>query len=74
MDQPIRVAILDDHQAIIDGYLFRLANAADIQVAATLSYGEDLEPALEKEPVDVLILDVQVPTSATTPTPTRSCT
>lgn len=64
MTETIRVVILDDHQGIIDGYLFRLAGATDIKIAATLMYGEDLEPMLFQEPADVLILDVQVPTSA----------
>lgn len=69
MTPPIRVAILDDHQAIMDGYLYRLSGAEDIAVLATLVVGEALEPLLEKQPVDVLILDVQVPTSASNPNP-----
>jgi two-component system nitrate/nitrite response regulator NarL len=59
----IRIAILDDHQGIIDGYLYRLNNAQDIEVVFTLSYGEALEPLLAHQPVDVLLLDVSVPTS-----------
>lgn len=58
----IRVAILDDHQGIIDGYLYRLGNAKDMEVAFTLAYGEALESMLVKQPVDVLLLDVSVPT------------
>lgn len=58
----IRLAILDDHQGIIDGYLYRLSNAQDIEVVSTLSYGEALEPMLAQVPVDVLLLDVSVPT------------
>jgi two-component system nitrate/nitrite response regulator NarL len=61
MDQKIRVAILDDHQGIIDGYLYRLSNAEDIEVVATMTYGEELEPTLDAHLVDVLLLDVQVP-------------
>ena len=64
MSPNLNVAILDDHLAIIDGYSFRLANAKDIKIVATASYGEDLEPLLEKHKVDVLLLDVSVPTSA----------
>ena len=63
MSTKIRVAILDDHQAIIDGYLFRLREAEDIEVVATMSYGEEIEPALTWQSVDVLLLDVQVPTA-----------
>ena len=58
----IRIAILDDHQGIIDGYLYRLSNAPDIEVVFTISYGEELEPTLAQQPVDVLLLDVSVPT------------
>jgi two-component system nitrate/nitrite response regulator NarL len=61
-DSTIRIAILDDHQGIVDGYLYRLSNATDIEVVFTLSYGEVLEPMLAQTPVDVLLLDVSVPT------------
>ena len=69
MKHKIRVTIMDDHQSIVDGYLYRLGKAPGIEVVATLSYGEDLEPSLREQPVDVLILDVQVPISPTNPSP-----
>jgi DNA-binding NarL/FixJ family response regulator len=69
MEDKIRVGILDDYQGIIDGYLYRLSGAPDIEVVATILFGEDLEPALAKQPVDVLILDVQIPTSQYNPNP-----
>jgi two-component system nitrate/nitrite response regulator NarL len=69
MKDKIRVAILDDHQGIIDGYLYRLGSATDIEVVATILFGEDLEQKLAKQPVDVLVLDVQIPTSPTNPNP-----
>lgn len=69
MDKEISVAILDDHQGIIDGYLYRLENTPDICVTSTMTYGEDLEPTLKKQPVDVLILDIEVPTSANNQNP-----
>jgi DNA-binding NarL/FixJ family response regulator len=61
MAKPIRVIILDDHQSIIDGYLYRLIKEPQIEVMATLTFGEDLEPALAMHPTDVLLLDVNVP-------------
>lgn len=64
MSEPIKVAILDDHQSIIDGYAFRLQQDADIEIVATILYGEELEPTLARHKVDVLILDVEVPISA----------
>ena len=69
MNKKIRVAILDDHQSIIDGYMFRLGAAPQIEVAATISFGEELEATLAKHPTDVLLLDVNVPTSLENPNP-----
>jgi DNA-binding NarL/FixJ family response regulator len=69
MANPIRVLILDDHQPAIDGYMYRLAGAQDIQVVTTLSFGDELEPALAAQPLDVLILDIFVPTNASNPNP-----
>ncbi|MBL7163921.1 MAG: response regulator transcription factor [Anaerolineales bacterium] len=64
MSPEIRVAILDDHQGIIDGYCYRLEKDPNIQVVATRAYGEELEPMLAEQAVDVLFLDINVPTSA----------
>jgi two-component system, NarL family, nitrate/nitrite response regulator NarL len=69
MSGKIRVAVLDDHQAIIDGYLYRLRTALDIEVVATILFGEELEPALAKQAVDILLLDLQVPISPDNPNP-----
>jgi two-component system, NarL family, nitrate/nitrite response regulator NarL len=63
MTKTIRIMILDDHQSIIDGYLFRLSSIPEIEVVATIGFGEELEPTLEKIPADVLLLDVGVPTA-----------
>jgi len=59
----IRVAILDDHQSIIDGFKYRLSMDPEIQIVSTALYGEDLEPMVANNPVDVLLLDVSVPNS-----------
>jgi len=63
MSQKTRVTILENHQGIIDGYMFRLGNLSDIEIVATATYGEELEPLLVQTPTDVLLLDVHVPTS-----------
>jgi two-component system nitrate/nitrite response regulator NarL len=63
MPPHIRVAILDDHQSIIDGYTYRISSAPHIEVVATALYGEELEPMLESNSVDVLLLDISVPNS-----------
>ncbi len=69
MSDKIRVTILDDHQSIIDGYCYRLGNTPQIQVVATINFGEELDPTLAQCPSDVLLLDVSVPTTADNPNP-----
>ena len=69
MSKKIRVMILDDHQNIVDGYVFRLNQFPQIEVVKTLFFGDDLEPALAKQPVDVLLLDVSVPAGPDNPNP-----
>jgi two-component system, NarL family, nitrate/nitrite response regulator NarL len=69
MGEKLRVAILDDHQGIIDGYLYRLSGDNGIEVAAAMTEGKQLEPLLEREIIDVLLLDVQVPICSTNPAP-----
>ena len=66
---PINVVILDDHQSIVDGYVHRLGQNPKIVVSATLNFGDDLEPALQAHPADVLLLDINVPASAENPSP-----
>ncbi len=69
MNKKIRVTILDDHQNIIDGYVFRLSTNPQVEVAATINFGQDLEPTLAAHPTDVLLLDVNVPTATDNPNP-----
>jgi DNA-binding NarL/FixJ family response regulator len=63
MAEKIHVAILDDHPSIIDGYVYRLSFTPEIKVVATGCYGEELDSMLAESHVDVLLLDVSVPTS-----------
>lgn len=63
MADKIRVAILDDHQSIIDGYLFRLDRRPDMEVVGTAGYGSELASLVRDKQVDVLILDLNVPTA-----------
>jgi DNA-binding NarL/FixJ family response regulator len=63
----VRVSILDDHQSIIDGYLYRLSQYPEIEVVGTALTGEELEPLLANNPTDVLLLDITVPTSRSNP-------
>ena len=67
--EKVRVAILDDHQSIIDGYIYRLSSTPEIEVVATANFGEELETVLDKHPTDVLLLDLSVRTSQENPNP-----
>ncbi len=69
MPAKIRVAILDDHLGMIDGYCYRLSSAEDIEVVATATYGEAIETLLAENQVDVLFLDVAVPATKSDSTP-----
>lgn len=69
MTKPIYVSILDDHQTILDGYQFRLANSSKVEIVATMLYGNEIETTLKKQPTDVLVLDINVPTSRENPNP-----
>lgn len=64
MTVEIKLAIFEDHQSIIDGYLYRLREDENIHVVATAAYGEELEQVLDTQSIDVLIMDVNVPTAA----------
>lgn len=63
MENTVRVAILDDHQSILDGFQYRLMHAKDIEVVASSAFGEELFPMIRNNQVDVLLLDLSVPTS-----------
>ena len=66
----IRVAILEDHPAMVEGYKSYLREQPDIQVAATAAFGEELSPLLDTyQPIHLLLLDIQVSTSETNPSP-----
>lgn len=65
----IRIAILEDHQSIIDGYLHRLSQSPDIEVAGIAMFAEQLEAILAQTAPEVLILDILAPTSADNPNP-----
>jgi len=69
MAKTVRVTILDDHQTIVDGYRYRLEQFPGVEVVAAIMRGEELEPALEEHPTDVLLLDIGVPTAQDNPNP-----
>jgi DNA-binding NarL/FixJ family response regulator len=65
----VRVAILDDHQSIIDGYTYRINQTPGTELVATALFGEELHTMLRKQSVDVLLIDLSVQTSAHDNTP-----
>jgi DNA-binding NarL/FixJ family response regulator len=65
----IRIAILEDHQSTVDGYLYRLGRMPQMEVVGTAYSGAELETLLAACPADVLFLDVNVPTAPDNPNP-----
>jgi DNA-binding NarL/FixJ family response regulator len=65
----IRVAILEDHQGIIDGYRYRLDRDPEIRIVGAAHDGEAFETLLARTPADVALLDVYVPASETSSSP-----
>lgn len=68
----VQVAILEDHPSTIESYLYRLKNESRITVVATANYGQDIEPILENHSIDLLIMDINHPISATDQNPSPS--
>ena len=68
-DSPIRLAILEDHQGIIDGYKYRLNRTREIGIEAIAYYGTELEQILKSHPINMLLMDVHVRTAPNNPDP-----
>lgn len=60
-EKKIRVAVLEDHPVVVDGYTYRLSAYPNIELVASARNGEQLDQLLETHTVDVLILDVVAP-------------
>lgn len=63
MKKSISVAILEDHQSVVDGYMYRLRDEPQIEVVLTTAYSLHLEQSLRDIEVDILLLDIHVPIS-----------
>jgi len=57
----IRVAITDDHPMVIDGLTNALVSCTDIQLTGTYTHAAALLQGIQKNPADVLLLDLQLP-------------
>lgn len=67
MTNRIRVAILEDHQSTLDGYTFRLSAAPHIELVGAAATWSDFEALLAAQPVDVALLDLNVPAAPDNP-------
>jgi DNA-binding NarL/FixJ family response regulator len=65
----IRVAAADDHPYMLDGYRQRLENQPGLALVATCRSGAEIPEMLAAHPVDLLIADIELPTSADNPRP-----
>lgn len=68
-DHKIRVAILEDHQIVADGYTFRLQDPTQFEIVGIAKVYSEWEPLLATHPVDVALMDVKVPISLYNPDP-----
>ncbi|AEJ20396.1 response regulator transcription factor [Gracilinema caldarium] len=61
-DKPIRILLADDQYLFLESLKLVLESLAeDLQVAGTVCNGEEALEFLEKQPVDVVLLDVRMP-------------
>lgn len=58
---PIRVAIADDHQVLIDGLVLLLQEEEDIRLVGQVSNGIQLLQLLAEKSVDVVLMDINMP-------------
>jgi DNA-binding NarL/FixJ family response regulator len=63
MAENVKVAILEDHQSTIDGYIHRLSEYPKIQIVGSCLFSQGLFKLLREKPADMLILDINVPIS-----------
>lgn len=69
----VRVGILDDHAVIVDGIAFWIAeNAPDVEVAIRATRWIDLIRD-EAFPVDIVLMDLQLPESVSIESRIRAC-
>lgn len=57
----IKIAILDDHQIVIDGLRLLLKDQANLEVVAEFTHGEKLLNEISSLPIDLLITDIMMP-------------
>lgn len=57
----MRVLIADDHRLFAEGLADALNSVADIRVVGVVENGEDLLAFLQRQPADVILVDLEMP-------------
>lgn len=58
---PVRLAILDDHQIVIDGLKLLLAGHPIFEISMEFNRGFDLLEAMKSESADIVLTDIMMP-------------
>lgn len=61
LHEKINIALVDDHQIIIDGLISLLKQHPAINILHTANNGETMLQQLQQQPVDILLTDVMMP-------------
>ncbi|CAG5015885.1 Oxygen regulatory protein NreC [Dyadobacter sp. CECT 9275] len=56
-----KILVVDDHRIFTDGISFLLGHTTDLRVTGALHHGREVMPFLSAHPVDVLLLDIDMP-------------
>lgn len=59
--KPINIAIVDDHQIIVEGLVAFLSKYEHIKMVASANNGIDMLALLGNQPIDILLTDVMMP-------------
>jgi DNA-binding NarL/FixJ family response regulator len=65
--QRVKTVILEKHPMSLQGVQANLSKCDQIQVTKGLLYGEDLKPTLDAQITDILLMEIDIPTSIQDP-------
>jgi Response regulator containing a CheY-like receiver domain and an HTH DNA-binding domain len=61
MEQIIKLIVVDDHPVVLQGFAYMLQDIPDIRMLAQFTSAQSAIDFLEKEQVDVVLLDINLP-------------
>jgi DNA-binding NarL/FixJ family response regulator len=61
MQTPIPIAIIDDHEVVINGLKAMFANSTEVQIVFSTTTGNELFDYLKSSQPKVILLDIQMP-------------